>query len=281
MVLLLVDSQKVRFVSSSFVRIAAIADLHVHVDDSLFHLQTALEGIEDAADVLLVPGDLTEMGLVTEMAPLAALLHSVRIPKLVVLGNHDRRSMRRTALKRILKDADTVVLDGSSSIIQLSEQRRIGIAGTTGTGGGFKLGQEEFGYGPRFTNAVQLKSRRESARLRRTLHALVNEQPDVLVVMSHFAPTTTTLGDEPPLKYWMLGNALLGRTIDEFKPNLVVHGHSHLGNEIGVTAGGTPVRNVALPVTGGISIFDLNESGVIRTTRTITVDSPVHTGADS
>jgi hypothetical protein len=55
----------------------------------------------------------------------------------------------------------------------------------------------------------------------------------------------------------MLGNSFLGSIIDEACIDLVVHGHAHLGNRVGVTSGGTPVRNVALQVTGGIAIFEV------------------------
>ena len=40
----------------------------------------------------------------------------------------------------------------------------------------------------------------------------------------------------------------MGEAIDLAGADLIVHGHAHNGTEKGVTPGGIPVRNVALPV---------------------------------
>jgi Icc-related predicted phosphoesterase len=48
--------------------------------------------------------------------------------------------------------------------------------------------------------------------------------------------------------YPFLGSYLLGEAVDRAGASLIVHGHAHRGSEKGVTPGGTPVRNVALPV---------------------------------
>ena len=257
--------QDIDLVTPPAVRIAAIADLHIRINQDLSPLDVALKDIHHDADVLLIAGDLTEMGRIPEMEHLADVLQRISIPVFAVLGNHDRRSVRRTALTKLLKSVGVRVLDGTGAVVTLGDQRTLGIAGVTGTGGGFRPGTEEFGPGIRFTRAVMIKSRRESARLRRVLMDVQAQNPDMLVVITHFTPTTSTLGNEPPLKYWMLGNALLGTTIDDFSPALVVHGHAHLGNEVGATEGTTPVRNVALPVTGGIRMLSLSSDGQVAT----------------
>lgn len=257
--------QDIALVTLLPVRIAAIADLHIRLNQDLSPLEEALKGIQDDADVLLIAGDLTEMGRIAEMELLVEVLEQITIPVFAILGNHDRRSVRRSALVKLLKSVGVRVLDGTGAVVRLDAQRSLGIAGVTGTGGGFRPGVEEFGPGKRFTRAVMMKSRRESARLRKVLTDVQAQDPDYLVVITHFTPTTSTLGNEPPLKYWMLGNALLGTTIDDFSPSLVIHGHAHLGNEVGATEGQTPVRNVALPVTHGIRLLSLACNGEIAT----------------
>lgn len=246
------------------VRIAATADLHIRVRDDLDPLRAAFSDLHHDADVLLIAGDLTELGLVAEMELLAEVLAEVSIPVFVTFGNHDRRGMRRSALKKVLRSAGAVVLEGSGAITSMPEGRQIGIAGVTGTGGGFNIHGEEYGRGRKFARAVMVRSRRESARLRKTLRQLQSANLDALIVLSHFAPTATTLGKEPVRKHWMLGNALLGNTIDEFKADLVIHGHAHLGNETGSTIGGTPVLNVALPIVGGIRLLEIDAGGAPR-----------------
>lgn len=259
------------------VRIAATADLHVRTRDDLSFLQHALQDLESEADLLIIAGDLTEMGLLAEMELLADVLREVPIPIFAIFGNHDRRGMRRSALKKELRGVGAIVLEGSGAVATMPTGQTIGIAGVTGTGGGFKPEGEEFGPGARFTRAAMVKSRRESARLRKVLKDLCLQQPDMLIVLSHFSPTPTTLQGEPPLKYWMLGNALLGRTIDEFDVDLVIHGHAHLGNEVGTTEAGAPVLNVALPIVGGIRIVHLDEDGTIISTGLRPIASPLVT----
>lgn len=238
-------------------------------------LHDAFDQLQSKADLLVIAGDLTEMGRVAEMELVAEILQSLSIPSFVIFGNHDRRGMRRSALKKVLRGAGAIVLEGSGAIATLPDGSTIGIAGVTGTGGGFAPHREEFGPGGRFTRAVAVKSRRESARLRKALKGLQEQQPDVTIVLSHFAPTTSTLGDEPPLKHWMLGNALLGRTIDEFQPDLVIHGHAHLGNEVGATDAGISVLNVALPIVGGIRLLEIAGDKSVRLTGKRNVISPM------
>lgn len=255
---------------SSTIRIAATADLHIRTGDDLAYLRDAFSRTEENADVLLIAGDLVDVGRLAEMEYLAEVLAEISIPVFTVLGNHDRRGMRRAAMIKVLRSVGVRNLDGTGALVQIEGRPTLGVVGVTGTGGSFVDDEsDQIGPSARFTRAARIKSRKESARLRRALRELASQEPDITVVMTHFSPTTTTLGGEPPLKYWMLGNALLGKTIDEAQPALAIHGHAHLGNEIGQTEGGTLVRNVAIPVCGGIRLFEasrdigLAETGLI------------------
>ena len=67
---------------------AAIGDLHV-TEDSVAPYQKMFEEISDQADVLLLCGDLTNFGKVTEAEILAEDIRLCSIPVLGVLGNHD------------------------------------------------------------------------------------------------------------------------------------------------------------------------------------------------
>jgi Icc-related predicted phosphoesterase len=89
----------------------------------------------------------------------------------------------------------------------------------------------------------------------------------VRIAATHFAPTTTTLGQEPLAKYWMLGNCELGVVLDRCRPDLVIHGHAHLGTLKGQTPGGVPVRNVALPVVKAVHLETLELTPVGSATR--------------
>ena len=88
-------------------------------------------------------------------------------------------------------------------------------------------------------------TREVAARLEGALESL---EADVRVALLHYAPTEQTLQGERLEIYPFLGSYLLGEAIDRAGAGLILHGHAHRGTEKGVTPGGTPVRNVALPV---------------------------------
>ncbi|MDQ4043927.1 MAG: metallophosphoesterase, partial [Chloroflexota bacterium] len=115
----------------------------------------------------------------------------------------------------------------------------------------------------RFSQAVAVRARREAARLEAALDALESRDTNLIIVVMHYAPTASTLGAEPMMKHWMLGNSILGRVVDRHDVTLVLHGHAHLGNYQGVTPGGTPVRNVALPVVGAPVILEVGRDRVV------------------
>jgi len=232
------------------VRIAAIGDLHVRGQED----QRAVPGLcnlADHADLLLVAGDLTENGRLLEAEAAGELLAAARLPVVAVLGNHDLRSLRRTAFRRTLERHGIEILDGQATVVYLANGTRVGIAGTTGCGGGFWPQEGPDGIHTRTFKRLALRASRECAALER---ALLDLRADVRIATTHYAPTTSTLGREPLAKYWMLGNCELGVVLDRRRPDLIVHGHAHLGTLNGRTLGGVPVRNVALPVVGTVHI---------------------------
>src|SRR5262245_55960304 len=113
-------------------RLAALADLHFG-KLSQGALQPLLAGVGDAADVLLLCGDLTDHGLPEEAQLLVKeLTAAVKVPVLAVLGNHDYHSGKQDEVQQILTDAGIRVLAGDSH-----EVGGVGFAGVKGFSGGF------------------------------------------------------------------------------------------------------------------------------------------------
>ena len=235
------------------VRVAAIGDLHVRGREDLSAVP-GLSSLAERADLLLVAGDLTENGRMLEAEVAGELLAAARLPVVAVLGNHDLRSLRRVAFRQVLERSGIEVLDGCATMVRLANGSRVGIAGTVGSGGGFWPREGPDAIHTRTLKRLAIRARRECQALER---ALLSLDADVRIAMLHFAPTTTTLGREPLSKYWMLGNCELGIVVDRRLPDLVVHGHAHLGTLNGSTLGGVPVRNVALPVAGQVHLEEL------------------------
>lgn len=263
------------------VRIAAIGDFHARLDRE-FVFGPALRQAAGQSDLLLIAGDLTDNGRLEEFDIVANALAEVDIPVVTVLGNHDRRCLRRVAMRSTLEGAGVILLDGEATMLRVpvagsavhgdAAEVRIEIVGIGGYGGGFW--PEETGSGPplhRATQAFAIRARREAARLEATL-AGATDDVDARIVLMHYSPTSSTLGREPLVKYWMLGNIELARVIDRYDVDLVVHGHAHLGNPAGQTVGGTPVRNVAAHVVGRPVVYALGGSAPVdRTERVVPV----------
>lgn len=248
--------------SSSFVRVAAIADTHLRATS--VERRDALSWLGEVADVLVVAGDITDNGRIPEVEVAARAFTGVPIPTFAVLGNHDRRGLRRMAMRKILREAGVDLLDAQYRTLDLPNGARIGIAGTTGTGGGFGTEYGDAGPAGRLAHALMAKARREATRLDRVLSRMSADGADVSLLVTHFAPTVSTLGNEPTLKYWMLGNSGLGRVIDNHDIDLAIHGHAHLGNQEGSTPGGTPVRNVAVPALGQILLYHVGPGRLVE-----------------
>jgi 3',5'-cyclic AMP phosphodiesterase CpdA len=238
------------------IRIAAIGDLHLRTTIPGF-LADELRAVDGNADLLVIAGDITDGGKIPEVELAAELLSTISMPIVAVLGNHDRRGVRRKAMRDILERSGVLLLDGDACTMDLPGGRLLGLAGVGGYGGGFWPDEGSDLVSARLTKAVGLRGRREAVRLDRALAAIADQPVDATVVVMHYSPTVSTLGAEPILKYWMLGNSLLGNVIDSHAVDLVIHGHAHLGNQVGQTPGGVPVRNVAAHVTGRPTMYDI------------------------
>jgi len=224
------------------IRVAAIADVHM-APDARGTLREAFSTLDDLADVLLVAGDLTRLGTEDELQVLLDELEGVDIPRVAVFGNHDYESDRVDALVKLLDAAGVRVLEGDATVVRVGDET-LGIAGTKGFGGGFAGA-----CGTAFGEPEMKAFIGHTAALADELHrALSSLHTDARVALTHYAPVKDTLGAERPEIYPFLGSYLLGEAIDAAGADLIVHGHAHNGIEKGVTPGGIPVRNVALPV---------------------------------
>lgn len=245
------------------VRVAAIGDLHLRTEITP-SLERNLQAVDDHADVLVLAGDITNGGRIPEVEMAASLLGDLSLPIVAVLGNHDRRGLRRREMRRLLTDAGVMLLDGDSARVDLANGRAIAFAGAGGYGGGFRPEGGPTPFATRFGQAVGVRARREALRLGSALDDLQRQSADVTIVVMHYSPTVSTLGAEPRMKHWMLGNSVLGDVVDQYPVDLVLHGHAHFGNLVGATPGGVPVRNVAAHVTGGPLLFEVGSPRQVR-----------------
>lgn len=226
------------------IRIAAVGDVHLG-EDARGRLRPALERVGAHADVLLLAGDLTRHGTVPEAQVVAEEFGGLDVPVLAVLGNHDYHSDAEGEITDVLSARGIRVLEGDGVTLTLDD-RRVGIAGIKGFGGGF-AGKCGSAFGERQMKDFIGHTVEVADKLRSALAGL---DADVRVALTHYAPIPETLQGEPPEIYPFLGSYLIGEVIDENEVALAVHGHAHFGCEQGVSPGGVRVRNVAQPVIG-------------------------------
>lgn len=221
-------------------RIAATADIHYGRDDEGRH-QALFAAASEAADVLLLCGDLTNYGTAEEARVLA---HDLRqhadVPILAVLGNHDFESGTVAELSAVLHDeAGVHLLDGTCA-----EVEGVGFAGVRGFGGGF--GRWALSrWGEPLWKALVQEVVDEELKLDAALGRLQTPQR---VALLHYAPIADTVAGEPEVIFPFLGSSRLEEPLNRYEVSVAFHGHAHAGAPEGVTAGGVPVYNVSVPV---------------------------------
>lgn len=220
-------------------RIAAVADIHVK-KGSQGNLLALFEAATEAADVLLLCGDLTDYGTVEEARILAKDISSaLRIPAIGVLGNHDLESGQEKDLVQILTDVGVTMLDGDAH-----EIHGVGFAGVKGFAGGF--GRRQLGaWGEKIIKDFVHEAIEEALKLEKALLRLRTPQK---IAVLHYSPVHATVEGEPPEIVAFLGSSRLEEPIDRYRCTAVFHGHAHRGSLEGRTKTSIPVYNVAMPL---------------------------------
>jgi Icc-related predicted phosphoesterase len=217
-------------------RIAATADLHFS-PQSYAKLKDQFERVRDEADVLVLAGDLTNYGQPNEMEPLLNVLVRLRLPTIVVLGNHDYESGKQEELSQMMTSAGIKVLDGSAY-----ERDGVGFAGTKGFVGGY--GRSVLtAFGEREIKDFVRASIDEALKLERAMSQLRTAKR---VVVLHYSPIAETVQGEPAEIFPFMGTSRLAEVVDRHGADLVVHGHAHHGKTEGKTTTGVAVYNVAI-----------------------------------
>jgi Icc-related predicted phosphoesterase len=225
--------------SSDTVQIAAVSDVH-YGKHSQGMLQPLFAQIAERADVLVLPGDLTDYGLAEEARVLARdLTSSVKIPIVAVLGNHDFESDQSEEIARILADAGVHILDGDAV-----EVHGVGFAGVKGFAGGFGRGT----LGPWGERAIKQFVQESVSEALKLESALARLKTAHRIAVLHYAPVQSTVEGEPPEIFPWLGSSRLEEPLTRYQVSAVVHGHAHKGTAVGHTTTGIPVYNVSLPV---------------------------------
>jgi len=238
------------------VRIAAIGDLHYSRTSTPGTLQPLFSSITEAADILVICGDLTDFGTADEARALAREITSaIRIPCVAVLGNHDFEAGQQEEIRKIMLDAGVVTLDGDTT-----EVHGIGFAGVKGFAGGF--GRRALGpWGEDIIKSFVREAVDEALKLETALARLRNDR---LVAILHYSPIQETVEGEPREIFPFLGCSRLEEPLTRYPVSVVFHGHAHHGVPEGRTRTNVPVFNVSLSLMRDCSperpfgVFDID-----------------------
>lgn len=224
--------------SPSTVRFAIVGDIHV-TKESAGGLRAFFAQAGEAADALLLCGDLTDYGTAEEAHILADELSAAKVPVVAVLGNHDYESGTPEAVAETLKKAGVRVLDGEACEIE-----GVGIAGTKGFAGGFGRGSLGAWGEPIIKMFVQ-EALHEAMKLESALAKLRTPRR---IALLHYSPICGTVEGEPADIFPFLGSSRLEEPLLRYPVDAVFHGHAHRGTLEGRTINGVPVYNVARPL---------------------------------
>jgi Icc-related predicted phosphoesterase len=226
--------------AKNVVRVAAISDVHCKLD-SKQGLRPVFDQIAGEADVLLVCGDITHLGLPEEACVFLEQAVPVlnKIPVICVLGNHDFESGKQDALWEQLSGAGLIMMDGDSLQIY-----GVGFTGVKGFGGGFGR-MAVHPWGEKVIKDFVKEADIEAEKLQSGLSKL-DLGPRIVVM--HYAPIRATVAGEPPELFPFLGSSRLEDPLNRFAVTAVFHGHAHHGSFEGKTNANIPVYNVSVAV---------------------------------
>jgi Icc-related predicted phosphoesterase len=221
------------------VRVAAVGDVHCG-KASQGALQPLFARMAEAADVVVMCGDLTDYGLPEEARVLAREVTGVlKIPVVAVFGNHDYESGHADEVATILTDAGIRILDGDGV-----EIHGVGFAGVKGFAGGF--GDRALqSWGEPVLKQFVREAVEEALKLEQALARLPTGRR---IAVLHYSPIRATVEGEPLEILPFLGSSRLEDPINRYGATAVFHGHAHHGVPEGRTAAGVPVYNVSIPV---------------------------------
>jgi uncharacterized protein len=162
------------------------------------------------------------------------------------VGRHEEiaETLRRAGVRVLVRESAMCEVKGIE----------LGVVGTKGFVGGFP-GSSIPDFGEPLLRQVYAETTEEARAIGRGLRR-VSHCP-LRIVLLHYAPILETLEGEPPGIQAFLGSSRLANPIQEYPPDVVLHGHAHAGSFEG-RIGDVPVYNVAVHVTQrDFYVFDL------------------------
>jgi Icc-related predicted phosphoesterase len=238
--------------------IGAVGD--VHWKNGLDALRKARERL-GATDLLLLAGDITDSNNIEGYAEVLGALREMSDAEIVaVFGNEEYDSSHHEYRERFR----ITFLDDEAKELQFDDLK-VMLVGSTGS-----LDRPTWWQ----RNNVPDIWRRYKERIVKVSGLLERGDADVLVLLTHYAPSYSTLEGERQGAFPEMGSNLFENIIMEKRPDLVIHAHAHHGRpqatltkkqrnleDFSVAGFEVEIYNVSLPARGGVAFFEVTREG--------------------
>ena len=213
----------------------------------------------ESCDLLLLAGDLTENNDVDEYGLVISRLRELTDAELVaVFGNEEYDEQHEEYRKRypvtfLEEERKDLELDGV----------KVRIVGSTGS-----LDRPTWWQRTHMPGAWE----RYRDRVGEISGLLVRDEAEVLVLLTHYAPTYATLEGERESAFPEMGSLALEKVVIERRPDLALHAHAHKGKataklaraqrsleDFSETSSEVAVSNVSMPARGKVTFFEVKK----------------------
>lgn len=225
--------------------VAATGDIHHPMYTE--QLLSSLKSLEAKPDLFLLAGDVLRPGDVADYREVvSALTERVTCPIVATFGNTEFQEDRKLIREQ---NPEVRFLDDEAARLAIGGKELL-VVGSTGS-----LDR------PTSWQKRNIPYINEIYRARvETVSKLLEQDADLKLLLTHYAPTYLTLKGENPSSFPWLGSRRYERVIREKRPNVVVHAHAHNGIPK-ASLDGIPIFNVSLPLNGRVVLISLPGGG--------------------
>ncbi len=214
---------------------------------------------------ILLAGDIVDRGDVRGME---LVLNEIKqrfkeVPIVAVFGNDEYYEVE----DYLIKNYNQVIWLNDTVTVLKTDAGTIGIAGSRGSLDRLTYWQSK--HMPQ----LEVVYRRRVETIRKLLVDL-STVADVVVLLTHYAPTYQTVRGEPEKIYPYMGCRKLEDVLKGVRPDIAVHAHAHNATVVEATVGPTKVYNVSIPARKGITYIRY-----IPRARLTRLGGPTHGGA--
>lgn len=234
--------------------IGAMGDAH-----SGKHFREAMVERLRGVDLLLLAGDIADSNDIEGFDQVWRSIRSAYDGKIVAVFGNDEYEQDRAEYRAKF---DAIFLDDEVADLDV-DGVRVRIVGTTGP-----LDR------PTWWQRTHIPKiwTKYGERVSRLDVLLERGDADLLVLLSHYAPTYLTLEGERPKAFPEMGSKAMEKVLLDRRPDLVVHAHAHSGSRHGLLrekqatldsplGPAVPIWNVSLPLNREISRLELSKDG--------------------